>query len=78
MKEIYVKTTVYDMGEGWRVDITEEIETYNAWIYYKDCGIKELMFGVGKDKIDFDSFCDMVTANYEEYQDSYKEEYCDK
>lgn len=76
MKEILNNQIIpLDMGEGWKIDIVVSEDTYEAWIYYHVCGIKELMFGVKKATSQYKDFCDMVEANFEEYRDSYEAEY---
>lgn len=45
MKKVNIKTTTYDIGDGFRVDITQEQQMTEAWIYHEDYGIKEYIFG---------------------------------
>ena len=68
------QTAVYDMGEGWRVDIVTTPETYEAWIYHKDYGVKNLLFGTSTDTR-FNIFCDMIERNFEEYKQDYINDY---
>ena len=48
MKEVLgVQTQTFTVGDGFLVDIIVDAlnEMYEAWIYHRDYGIKELMFG---------------------------------
>ncbi len=85
MRDYNIKITTYDYRDGFKVDVIENIEkeVIEAWLYHKDCGIKELMFGVPKHQestglsITLDGFLDMVEANLESqnYIDNYEDEY---
>lgn len=49
---------------GFMVDIVETPTEYEAWLYHKDYGIKELMFGTNKTQHkDRADFCEMVENN---------------
>lgn len=43
-----IATTTYKVGDKWRVDITEDAEMYEAWLYYDGCGHKAYMWGEPK------------------------------
>lgn len=69
MKKLEIKTTTYDCGDGFRIDIVETDEEQEAWLYHKDYGVKELMFGVDKHLYRLDQFLDdhRVNADKERY-----------
>ena len=78
-----IKTITFEVNKepGFLVDIVENKELYYAWLYHKDYGIKELMFGSAKDQHpNIDDFIDMVEANIDNqyYVLGYKDEYFDQ
>ena len=83
MKEITnIKTRTFTSGK-YRVDIAEKKDLFEAWLYHKDCGIKQLMFGSPKKNsihgesvtITFDMFLEMVENNLPEYKETYYDDY---
>lgn len=62
---------VLDCGTGFYVDVMQNGETLEAWIYNVECGIKQLMFGVD---CDYDTFESMIEAELNDYIISYREE----
>lgn len=86
MKEIKnTLTTTYDAGQDFRVDITASDNMIEAFIYHKDYGTKELMFGIcttgnafkQEAKKELEKFFAMVEANVQNYKDYYQAEYMD-
>lgn len=62
------KTITYKLDESgsednFAVDIVENNDSYESWLYNTDCGTKVLMFGITKDKISHEEFCGMVLDN---------------
>lgn len=53
----------YKLPDGFMVDIVTLSDTFEAYIYHKDYGTKNLMFEISKDGIDYDSFVSMVNNN---------------
>lgn len=45
----YVKTTTYEVGLNFCIDIVEDGLRYDAWIYNTRYGIKEHMMGTSSD-----------------------------
>lgn len=66
--------TTYSYGE-FLVDVTDKLEEYEAFIYHKDYGVKDLMFGVSKDQNTLDEFMEIVFYNLPKHIDTYKSEY---
>ena len=83
MKKIEeIKTTTYDAGDGWKVDITEMPGKYEAFLYPENCGVKMLMFSWPTEQNDghwtVERFIDLVEGNLPEYIATYKNEYMDE
>lgn len=73
MTETNIKTTSYEIGTKFMVDIVETDNTYHAWIYRKDYGVKCLMFGVRKKQQKKASFILTVINNLPDYMNVYNE-----
>ena len=71
-------TTTYKYNDAYLVDITFDGETYGAWIYHKDYGIKDLMFGMPAKQQSFTAFISIVEANVADYIEDYAEHFEDK
>jgi hypothetical protein len=61
------KTTSYKIEETgsedtFAIDITENKDSYESWLYNTECGVKVLVFGIAKDQISFQEFKD-ITLN---------------
>jgi hypothetical protein len=79
LNKIAREITTYALEDelsGFFVDVENDVSGngyINFFLYHKNCGIKDLMFGIpqvgAKDVEDF------IVANVEEYIESYKEEY---
>ena len=67
MKKLEIKTTTYDVDEGFMVDIVEKPVGPEAWLYYEKYGIKYLMFGSTWEQDTMEEFLKTVEANLEEY-----------
>lgn len=81
MKEMKsIRTTTFASG-NYRIDIVESRTEYEAWIYHKDYGVKDFMFGTDKNQAayikSFEEFTDMVEANLPVYKKSYHERHED-
>lgn len=74
MEQVNITITTYECEE-YLVDIVTTSDTYEAWIYRKECGVKNLMFSVPKEQQALDLFLDIVAVNVEEYGADYDEEY---
>lgn len=74
MKQTSITIVTYEHGE-FLVDIVTTSDTYEAWIYREEYGVKNLMFGVPKEQQTLDVFLEIVAANVEEYGANYDEEY---
>ena len=76
----YYQTITFEIENepGFMVDIVENANEYEAWLYHKDYGVKSLMFGSEKKQHNGKAdFCDMVEANLinQPYINNYMEEY---
>lgn len=79
----FMKT--YDAGDGFLIDIVElfgsklrnEDSLYEAWMYHKGYGVKQLMFGMPTDQQTEDEFKSIVFDSIEEYKDTYRQDVMD-
>lgn len=69
-------TLVYETKNNFMVDILVKNDTYEAWIYKKDMGVKELMFGIPKNSTCSLQMEELVEKNLEEYMIDYEMSYC--
>ncbi len=77
MKKTNIKTETYKAG-NWRIDIVETHDKWNtieAWLYYKNYGIKDLMFGASLNNDSKEHFLELVEVNLEDYVDDYINEH---
>ena len=74
MKKSDISITTYECGE-YLVDIVTTGDSYEAWIYRKEFGVKDLMFLVQKKQQTLDEFLEIVEANVEDYGENYDEGY---
>ena len=79
-----IKTETYKYNDNYYIDIVHyvhvdwpELETYEAWIYRHDYGIKMLMYGMPATQQSDLTFLRTATANADEYIKLYEEKYCD-
>lgn len=72
------KTVTYAHGD-FRVDITETEELFDVYLWHKDYGIKEQMFGLFKTSLAHDGrpVQEIVLNNLPEYERDYEEQYFD-
>lgn len=73
MKILNIKTTTYDVGDGFRVDIVQDGKHFDAYIFHQDYGIKTHMFGVATGTVD--EFVSLVEGSLEEDKAIYEEDY---
>ena len=79
MKKVNNKTTTYEYEIKIYVDIVETPDSFEAWIYDKDYGIKELMWGEPKNNMrfnepytqTFEEFKKLVSTSIKDYIGSY-------
>ena len=71
--EIKIETFKYD--ENYLIDVVTLKDTYEAWVYHKNYGVKSLMFGCPIEQQTYQFFLEMVEANADEYIEFYAEEY---
>ena len=64
----------YKLPDGFLVDIVTMPDTFEAYVYHKDYGTKNLIFEISKDDIDYDSFVSMVNDNISFSIDIYTED----
>lgn len=76
MKKADISTTTYECGE-FLVDIVTTGDSYEAWLYRKEYGVKVLMFGSYRTLNTLEEFLETVEANIDEYAESYDNEYAE-
>ena len=69
----------------YRVDMEFKDDSYDAWLYREDYGVKDYMFGCPKEYYNTkqkraitytpDDFYEMIEANIDDYIRDYREEY---
>ena len=68
--------TTYIYKNIWRIDIINNKSTYEAWIYHKDYGIKNLMWSVEAEHYrNIADFTALAEKNADDYIYTYKERY---
>lgn len=73
MKLTNIITETYEIRDGFRIDITHEEDGYKfAWIYHKDFGIKNGMFGM---QMKIEEFIYVVYKQIDEYIEDYIERF---
>ncbi len=79
MKELAISTTTYEVLGDFRVDIVhnraDENSSWEAYLYYKSYGVKDLMFGVSDKDETFAEFLELVIGNLGDYIGYYYEEH---
>ncbi|MBR5276786.1 MAG: hypothetical protein IKU35_06600 [Bacteroidaceae bacterium] len=82
MERLMFNTFAYKVSEYWRCDISEsscrDIDTYDAWLYHKDCGIKMFMFGVDVRDCGIEQFKQMVSNLWVDYVSEYTERFMEE
>ena len=68
-------TETYNTDFGFKVDIVETTEQFEAWVYHSDYGIKTMMFGSGKRCKE--DFVQMVVGNLWDYVKYYMDDVLD-
>ena len=79
MKSVNNQIATYEYNTNIRVDIVETPDKFEAWIYDKNYGIKEFMWGEPKKNMrfnepytqTFEGFKKLVIANIEDYIEGY-------
>ena len=64
-----IKTTTYRYNDDFLIDIVQAGDYLEAWIYRRDYGVKDLMFGT--EDIKYDEFLDTVAFNAASYTITY-------
>lgn len=80
MKEINNRFALmgqYSAGDGFLIDVFENKteDTYEAWIYHKDYGMKNLMFGMPTTQQRYKEFLECVECDIDEQKRIYSEDY---
>ena len=73
MKKYQKTVTVYELHDGFRVEVEENIITTDLWLAHKSYGVKTLMFGISG-PVDVDA---LITDNAQAHIDAFKDEYFD-
>lgn len=76
MKQTSITTVTYEHGE-FLVDIVTTSDSYEAWLYQKNYGVKFLMFGAYISLNTLEEFLETVEANLDEYEKNYDAEYAE-
>lgn len=79
MKELAISTTTYEVLGDFRVDIVhnraDEDSNWEAYLYHKNYGVKDLMFGVSDKDESFTGFLELVLGNLGKYVSYYYEDH---
>lgn len=75
-KKENIKIETFDVRNDFYVDIIDnpEKESYEAFIYEKDCGIKDFMFGCPKTQNTYEEFLELIECSLTDYKITYLEE----
>lgn len=74
-QKITTLTTMYH-GQKFFVDIAENEEGRESWIYTDKVGVKKLMFETPKvNNETYEEYLELVEDNFEKYADDYEEDY---
>lgn len=82
MKISYYQTlATYDVGDGFYVDMVLDRESkyhsYEAWMFHKDYGVKQLMYGIPIDEMSFERFETSIKCSVAEHKRFYRDEVFD-
>lgn len=75
------QTYVYEMGNGWLIEIygsvdkQNDISVWEAWLGYETIGVKQFMFGVEKKTETLESFKEMAFDSFDEFKEIFREDY---
>lgn len=76
MKKADVKITVYKMEDDFFVEVYQNDDIIEFWIYHRNYGIKSFMFGIPEKYINEEnSIENLIKGNFEEQKDFYIQEY---
>lgn len=70
---IYIET--YDCGNGFLMDFVHTDGTYEGWIYHRDYGVKDLIFGLPMTQSTRSEALDLLQYNLENGIESYRKQY---
>ena len=73
MKKYQKTVSVYELAEGFRVEVEEDITGAEFWLAHEDHGVKALMFGI-KGPVDVDA---LIADNAALHIEAFKAEYFD-
>lgn len=82
MKMTNIKTETYVLDDKWMVDIQTKDDCFEAYLWHKWYGVKELIFGFAIKQNNlpdttYEDFIDMVESEWEDYKCDYIERYFD-
>lgn len=85
MKKLNVKIKTYEYAGNYRVQVIDKDDQYEAWLYHKDYGVMDMMFGWPKvqhingsdEPWSLKDFLGLVEGNIDSYIELYREEYED-
>ena len=77
MKTLSILTVTFDVGGGFRVDVQQDNNNFEAWLWEQNYGVKTQMFGMHTDDVSFKEFVELVEAalDNEPYIQDYIDEY---
>ena len=75
MKVYQKQLTVYELDDGFFVEVSKDEDATHFYLGHKQYGVKSLMFGVND--FSFMSEKQLIEANVEDYIQMFKEEYFD-
>lgn len=68
-----ITTRTYKYDDQYMIDIVIDGKTYEAWLYNKDYGVKDLMFGSPIGQESFSDFMESVEVNAPDYIATYQQ-----
>ena len=79
MKKADVKITVYEMKDNFFVEVYKNNDIFEFWIYHRNYGIKEFMFGIPEKYFNKGNTIEhLIKSNFERQKDFYIQEYMQK
>lgn len=69
------KTTTFNAGGGFKVDIVETDTMFEAWLWHDNYGIKDYMFGYREKDMNIENFIILVEYNIANSKRYYKNRY---
>ena len=76
MKKADVKITVYEMKDDFFVEVYKNNDIFEFWIYHRNYGIKEFMFGLPEKYFnEINTIENLIKGNFDDYKKTYIKNY---